>query len=123
MKTYLAHIAFGWLTAGGVLHFLVDVVSQYVRGKRPPGDATTLYYGLNTAFALGQVLFGLLCLWLAWRQPDFLANRMITALCVAGGAGWLVITYAFMEYREPKIMAMIFLALLIAAIVAARPIH
>ncbi len=123
MKTYLAHIAFGWLAATGVLHFLVDVVSQYVRGKRPPGDAATLYYGLNTAFSLGQVLFGLLCLWLVWRQPDFLANRMIAVLCVAGGAGWLAITYAFMEYREPKIVAMIFLALLIAAIVAARPIH
>ena len=27
---------FGWLTFSGTLHFLIDVVSQYVRGVREP---------------------------------------------------------------------------------------
>lgn len=116
MHTYLTYGAFGWLAFTGVAHFVVDVVSQYLRGKRPPGVETTLYYGLNSAFALGQVLFGLICLWIAWRQPSLLAERPVVALCLAGAVAWLTITFAFMEYWEPKMNAGIFAALLIAAL-------
>ncbi|MEO9337155.1 hypothetical protein ABFT80_06930 [Mesorhizobium sp. SB112] len=120
MHTYLAYGAFGWLTFTGVAHFLVDVVSQYLRGKRPPNVETTLYYGLNSAFALGQVLFGLICLWIAWRQPRFLGEPPVVALCLAAAAGWLAITFAFMGYWEPKLNAGLFAALLIAAILFGR---
>jgi hypothetical protein len=58
MARYLTLAAFGWLTLTGTLHFAIDVLSQYLRGKRVPGPETTLYYRLNSAFALGQVLFG-----------------------------------------------------------------
>lgn len=46
---FLVYSAFGWLTFAGTMHFLSDVLLQYLRRKRVPGPETTLYYGLNTA--------------------------------------------------------------------------
>ncbi|HEY8681798.1 MAG TPA: hypothetical protein VIM06_01385, partial [Rhodanobacter sp.] len=37
--------AFGGLALGGVMHFAIDVLSQYFRGTREPGPETSLYYG------------------------------------------------------------------------------
>jgi hypothetical protein len=119
MHRILLCVAFGWLTAGGVLHFVIDVVSQYVRRKRPPGRETSLYYGLNTAYALGQALFGALGLWLAWRAIDLLGERPVVALSLAGAAGWLAIGFLFIEYREPKFVAAMFAVLVIAAAMTA----
>jgi len=116
MRTYLVYGTFGWLVLTGLLHFIIDVAAQHLRGARPPGLATSLYYGLNTSFALGQILCGLLCLWLAWRQPGFLGERMVAVLCLAAAAGWLAITFVFMEYWEPKLNAAVFAALLIASV-------
>jgi hypothetical protein len=120
MKLYLIYGAFGWLTFSGAAHFVVDVALQFLHGKRPPGVETTLYYGLNSAFALGQVLFGLICLWLAWREISFLNSPPIAALCLAAAAGWFAIAFGFMTYWEPKMNVGIFAALLIAAIFAGR---
>jgi hypothetical protein len=58
----LLYAAYGLLLLSGTLHFAIDVVGQYARGKRSPGNATTLYYGLNSAYALRQVLFAALAL-------------------------------------------------------------
>ena len=58
----LLYGAYGWLLLSGFLQFGIDVVSQVLRGKRVPGPETTLYYGLNTAYALSQVLFAVLAL-------------------------------------------------------------
>lgn len=121
MRRLLALIAYGWLTAGGILHFAVDVVAQAWRGQRLPGPETTLYYGLNTAFACGQLWFGLLGLWLAWRVPGMLAQWPPLALSVAAGACWLGIGFFFLEYREPSYVAAVFLLLAIAAMVAGNP--
>jgi peptidoglycan/LPS O-acetylase OafA/YrhL len=120
MARYMTFAAFGWLTLTGTLHFAVDVVSQYLRGKRVPGPETTLYYGLNSAFALGQVLFGLMCLWSARRHPDLLRDPSVALLAAAGAAAWLALTFTAMEYREPKLNAGVFAALLVIAIVAER---
>ena len=57
LHTSLLYAASGWLLLSGTLHSAIDVVGQYARGKRRPGAATTLYYGLNSAYALSQVLF------------------------------------------------------------------
>lgn len=51
---------------GGSMLLLIDVVSKYVRRQRLSGPEIPLYYGLNTSFTLGSVVFGRLCLWLAW---------------------------------------------------------
>jgi hypothetical protein len=62
MHKIFLYTAYGWLLLGGTLHFFIDVVSQYWRGKRVPGPEATLYYGLNSAYALGQILFAILAL-------------------------------------------------------------
>lgn len=119
MHNVLLFIAYGWLTLGGALHFSIDVAAQYLRGERQAGPETTLYYGLNSAFSLGQIIFGLVGLWLAWQAPTLLARPPFVALSFAAGLGWLAITFAFMGYWEPKFVSGIFLALLIAVAVTA----
>lgn len=117
MSRYLFHVAYGWLALSGLLHFVADVVSQYVRGKRAPSLETSLYYGLNSAFSLGQVVFGLLGLYLASRAMEVLAATPIMVLSALAAMGWLAITLLFMEYWEPKANAGLFCALLLAACV------
>jgi hypothetical protein len=119
MHRILLYVAFGWLTAGGMLHFIIDVLSQYIRGKRIPGAETTLYYGLNSAYALGQMLFGLIGLWLAWRAFEVLDERPVVVLSLLGAVGWLVIDFLFIEYREPKVIATVFGMFILAAAVTA----
>ena len=51
-----------------------------------------LYYGLHSAFALGQILFGLVCLWAARRHPGLLRDPAIALLAGAGAAAWLALT-------------------------------
>jgi ABC-type Mn2+/Zn2+ transport system permease subunit len=117
MHKYIVYAAYGWLALSGSLHFAVDVVSQYLRGKREPSSETTLYYGLNSAFALGQVAFGLLGLFLAWRAMHLLTETPAVLLSIAVALGWLAITFLFMEYWEPKLNAAIFCVLIVAAFV------
>ena len=115
MHKYIVYAAYGWLTLTGILHFAVDVVSQHLRGKHPPGIETTLYYGLHSAFALGQVAFGLLGLFMAWRATHLLSETPAMILSVAVALGWLAITFVFMEYWEPKLNVGIFCVLIVAA--------
>jgi hypothetical protein len=118
MHRWLFYAAFGWLALSGTLHFAIDVVSQHIRGVRTPGPETTLYYGLNTAYALGQVVFGLLGLFVALKAPPLLGEPALVALCLAGAAGWLAITFRFMEYREPRFAVALFGLLIVAASVS-----
>ncbi|MET0404806.1 MAG: hypothetical protein ABW123_20485 [Cystobacter sp.] len=120
MHKYLVYAAYGWLTFTGVMHFVVDVVSQHLRGKHVPSTETTLYYGLHSAFALGQFVFGLLGLWLAWHALDMLKALPVVAVTLVAAAGWLAITFLFIEYWEPKFNTAIFAALVVAAAVAGR---
>ncbi len=115
MHKYIVYAAYGWLALTGILHFAVDVVSQHLRGKREPGLETTLYYGLNSAFSLGQVAFGLLGLFLAWRAMNLLTETPVLILSVAAALGWLTITFLFMTYWEPKFNIGIFCVLIVAA--------
>ena len=118
MHKYLAYSAFGWLAFTGVCHFIVDVVSQHLRGKRAPGLETSLYYGLNSAFALGQVAFGVLGLYLAWRALPVLKETPVLLLCMAASFAWLTITIMFMDYWEPKFNAGVFCVLVVACFAA-----
>jgi len=117
MRNYLVYATYGWLALSGTLHFLVDVVSHALRGKHPPGPETTLYYGLNTAFSLGQVAFGLLGLFLARRAMDLAAAPPVLILALAAGLGWWAVTFLFMGYWEPKLNVGIFCALALATLV------
>lgn len=117
MHKYIVYAAYGWLALTGVLHFAVDVVSQYLRGKRAPSLETTLYYGLNSAFSLGQVAFGLLGIFLARRAMHLLSETPALVLSVAAALGWLAITFLFMEYWEPKLNVGLFCLLMVAALI------
>lgn len=120
MYQKLIYIAYGWLVLTGVLHFVVDVLSQYLRGKRAPSPETTLYYGLNSAFSLGQVAVGLLGLMIAWRASSLLSDTPVLIVSIAAGLGWFAITLLFMEYTEPRFNAGVFLVLMSAVVVAHR---
>ncbi len=117
MHKYLVYSAFGWLTLSGILHFAIDVVSQHLRGKRALCVETTLYYGLNSVFALGQVAFGALALIVVSRAMHIFdaAPALIWSLVV--GVGWLAAALLFMSYWEPKANAAIYCALIAAALV------
>jgi hypothetical protein len=118
MHRVLAYIAFTWLTLAGTLHFAVDVVAQYARGKRVPGAETTLYYGLNTAYALGQVLFGLLGLLVARRAIGLLREWPARLVCAAAAIGWFAVALTFIEYPQPRVTMGAFGVLLFAAVMA-----
>ncbi len=97
------------------LHFGIDVVSQSVRGKRPPGPATTLYYGLNSTYAVSQILFAALAL-LAIHQGMTSMGRWpgITIGLIAACA-WFVLCWMFFEYSQPRMVVLLFAALLLGA--------
>lgn len=118
MQKYLIYSAFGWLALSGTLHFIIDVISQHLRGKHTPGVETTLYYGLHSAFALGQVAFGILGLYLASQAIHLLTATPMLILCMLAGIGWLAITFLFMDYWEPKFAVSIFCMLILTALIA-----
>jgi len=118
MHRVLAYLAFTWLTLAGTLHFAVDVVAQYARGKRVPGAETTLYYGLNTAYALGQVLFGLVGLLVARRAIGLLSEWPARLVCGAAAIGWFAVALTFIEYPQASFMTGAFGVLLFAAVMA-----
>jgi len=114
----LLYTAYGWLLLSGTLHFAIDVVGQYARGNRAPGPATTLYYGLNSVYALSQVLFAALAL-LAISQGLIILGRwpgLILGFLAA--LSWLAICVLFLEYRQPRMTVTLFAALLAAAAIA-----
>ncbi|KGE17644.1 hypothetical protein [Paenibacillus wynnii] len=117
MRMTLWLIAYGWVIVTGSMHFMVDVVSQYVRGVRSPGTESTYYYGMNTAFALGEVLFGLFGLILCLKAPQLAAEWPAVTLAIAAALAWLAFSFMFLPYREPKIISFIFALLVIAAAV------
>lgn len=120
MHKTLVFAAFGWLTLAGSVHFAIDVVSQYARAKRAPGPETTLFYGLNTAYALGQLMFGLLGLLVAWQAIDVISQWPALSLSLLAAACWLIFGFVFIEYWEPKFTVVIFSLLIIAAAVTAQ---
>ncbi|ADV81568.1 hypothetical protein [Terriglobus saanensis] len=119
MRIKLLYAAYGWLLLGGLLHFGVDVISQYVRGKRAPSPETTLYYGLNTAYALGQVLVALLAILVLRSGSSAVSHWPGLTLGFTAAAAWLAICFLFLEYSQPRMVVALFAALLACAALAA----
>jgi hypothetical protein len=119
MHKNLVYGMYGWLTFGGTMHLIIDVISGYLRGKRPPGPETTLFYGMHTAYGLGQMLVGLLGLIVARNTMQLFAQRPALAFGIGAAAAWLIFGFLFIEFWEPKVIAGIFLALAIACAVVA----
>ncbi len=117
MHKVLLYVAYGFLTFGGTMHLAIDVVSQYLRGKRAPGPETTLYYGLNTAFAVGQIVFGIAALIVARRAIELLDTWPMVALSLFAALAWLGFAFAFLEYKEPRFIVATYGVLVLAAAV------
>ncbi len=87
----LVYVAFGWLIFASTMHFGIDILAQYLRHARVPGPETKSYYGLNTAYALGQVLFGILGLLIASRAMELPVTWPVPLLCGLSAVAWLAI--------------------------------
>ena len=109
----LLYSAYSWLLLSGLLQFGIDVVSQAIRGKRIPGPETTLYYGLNTAYALSQILFAVLALFSIQQGLDALGRWPGVLLGLIAAAGWLAFCFRFLEYPQPRATVLVFVALLL----------
>jgi hypothetical protein len=119
MHKYLVYGSYGWVLLGGTMHLAIDVVSQYVRGKRTPGPETTLYFGMHTAYGLGQIFLGLLGLLVARRALDIVGQWSVMSLCMVAAVCWLIFSFIFIDYWEPKVIAVVFGALALAAAITA----
>ncbi len=117
---YLSYGAYGWLAFGAAMHFIIDVVSQKLRGVRAPSPETTLYYGLNSSYALGQLALGAVGLWLMLRAPELVREVPMMVVSLLAGLAWLAVTFLFMEYREPRFVSSIFLVLMLASVATSR---
>ena len=109
----LLYAAYGWLLLSGVLHFAVDVVSQHIRGKRTPGPATTLYYGLNSTYAASQILFAALALVTIRHDGTALGQGYGLVLGFLAACAWFLLCLRFLEYSQPRAAVVMFLGLLV----------
>jgi hypothetical protein len=114
LHLYLLYGAYTWLFVTGMLQFTIDVLSQWARGKRSPGVATTLYYGLNTSYALSQVLFAALALFAVSQGLHSLGRMPGLLLGFAAALCWLAICVLFLEYWQPRMTIAIFVVALAA---------
>ncbi|WP_229521408.1 hypothetical protein [Paenibacillus monticola] len=70
---------------------------------------------MNTAFALGEILFGLFGLVLVLQAPKLVVQWPVVTLTLVAAVGWLAISFMFLPYKEPKIISSIFVVLVLAA--------
>ena len=124
VRTKFLYAAYGGLLLGGVLHFGIDVVAQCLRGKRAPGPETTLFYGLNTAYALGQVMIGVLALLVLRSGSPVLGRWPALTPGFAVAVSSFAVCILFLEYTQPRSVVVVFAVLLgLAACTLLKEIH
>lgn len=111
-------VAYGWIILSGIMHFIVDVAAQYLRGAREPSTETTYYYAMNTAFSLGQLIFGLFGLLLLLQAPKLMTQWPVITLTFSAAILWFLYSLVFLPYKEPKFVSAAVVLLVIAAIVS-----
>jgi hypothetical protein len=79
---------------------------------------TTLYFGLHSAYTLGQLLFAVVALLLIRNGVPFFGEWPGLILGFTAAAAWLAICVAFISYREPRIVVGLFAILLAGAALA-----
>jgi hypothetical protein len=114
------YAAYGFLLLTGVMHFLIDVVRHHFAGLQEPGLAATYYYGLHSAYSLGQVLFALAAIMVIRSGSDLMSRAPGRMLSFSAIAGWFAICLLFMDYTPPWVNLVIVFALLTAAAATAR---
>jgi hypothetical protein len=110
----LLYAAYGWLLLSGLLQIGIDVVSQYLRGKRAPSTSTTLYYGLNSAYGISQILFALLAFFAIRQGVVALGQWPGVSLGLLAATAWFALSVLFLEYPQPRMTVALFAALLLA---------
>jgi hypothetical protein len=113
-------VAFGWLAFGATMHFSIDVLKQHFISPREFNETTRNFYGMHTSFAASQMLFALLGFLLLQQAPAVLRHPGYVALTYIAGAVWLAVTFLFMTYWEPKLIATLFLGLFTVATLTGR---
>lgn len=111
----LLYGAYSWLLLSGLLHLGIDVISQRIRGKRAPGPATTLYYGLNSSYAVSQILFAALALFAIRHGVTAMGQSSGLVLGLLAAGAWFVLSLMFLEYSQPRMTVALFAALLVGA--------
>jgi len=115
----LFYAAYGWLLFGALVHFGVDVLAQYARGRRAPSPETTRYYGVHSAYALGQVLFAALALVALCQGVSAVGRWPGLALGFGAALAWLAVAVLFLDYWQPRMIVALFAALLAGAALTA----
>ncbi len=110
----LLYAAYSWLLLSGLLQIGIDVVSQYLRGKRAPGPSTTLFYGLNSAYGISQILFALLAFFAIRQGVVALGQWPGVSLGLLAATAWFALCVLFLEYPQPRMTVALFAALLLA---------
>lgn len=110
----LLYAAYSWLLLSGLLQIGIDVVSQHLRGKRVPSPATTLYYGLNSAYGVSQILFALLALFALRQGVIALGHWSGVMLGLLAASAWFTLSVLFLEYPQPRMTVALFAVLLLA---------
>ncbi|WP_369059562.1 hypothetical protein ABOZ73_18455 [Caulobacter sp. 73W] len=121
MRKNLLFVAYGYLFWAGVLHFQIEVVLPHLDERMAQGPQSDLYYGLHSAYALGQAAFGLAAVLIVRSGSDLLARRPGQAVGLAAVAGWLAFAAIFIDYVQPRIHMIVVLVLLIGAALARDP--
>jgi hypothetical protein len=109
----LLYGAYCWLLLSGLSHFGIDVVSQYIRGKRAPSPETTLYFGLNSSYAVSQTLFAVLALFAINRRFTEMGRTSGIVLGFVAACAWFALSLMFLEYPQPRITVAVFAILLV----------
>lgn len=115
MHKLLLYAGYGFLLLTGVLHFFVDVVAHHFRHQQGTDPETTMYYGLHSAYSLGQIVLGLLAILIIHSGSNLMNRPLGQALGLFAGAGWLAISLKFIAYAPPKFNIVVVLMLLVAA--------
>ena len=100
LKITILYIAFRWLLLSGILQFAIDVVWEHSRKKHVPGTETSLVYGLNMAYALGQIIVALMGIRALRAEWEFISQGSVIVLGLLAAIGWLVISRRFIKHRE-----------------------
>ena len=111
----LLYAAYGWLLFSGILQFVIDAFSHHSREKRITGSTTSLHYGLNTTYALGQILFAVLALFAIRQGVTAMGQWSGLVLGFSAAGAWLVICLPFLEAKKPRVTLALFAVLLLGA--------
>ena len=95
----LLHGPYSWLLIIELLHCGIAPGSQHIRVKRDPSSATSLYYGLNSSYAVSQIMFA----------GMVRGSGVLLGLLAAGA--WFVLSLVVLKSSQTRMTGTLFPAL------------